>query len=147
METSYFKLYEEYSKDFKFMVTYGSDQEIQPSPLEKEELKKWRLDSTKILVVRGSIEYSDYRIEIELSNDVTIVFKYHYDQGPGSKGDDYAILYTEGGREEYDFDDLYEEYIETEGWMSGMPIMGVLNLYEDMTGKKHGHYTGKNYGI
>ena len=143
---SYFKLFEEYS-NFKFMVTYGSDQEIQPLLEEKEELKNWRLDSAKILVVKGSIEYSHYQIEIELSNDVTIFFKYHYDEGPGSKGNDYATLHTEGSREDYDFDDLYEEYIETEGWMSGMPIIGVLNLYEDMKGKKHGHYTGKNYGI
>jgi hypothetical protein len=145
---NYFRLFEEHD-NFQYNVEYSHDDEIQPSPQEKEIVKDWSLEGVKVVSVEGTINFSDYALKISLNDGTVIDFEYHYEQGPGVPGfdADYAkIQVIENGKEK-EIHDVYDEYIESEGWMSGMLVLGVLNIYEDMMGKKHGHYTGKKYGI
>ena len=145
----HFKLYEEYS-NFQYNVEYSEDAEIQPSPEEKKIIQDWSYDGVKVVSVEGTINFSDYVLKISLSDGIVLDFEYHYEQGPGvPKFDaDYASLQiVENGKNKVYFDNLYDEYIESDGWMSGMLVLGVLNLYEDMKGTKHGKYTGKKFGL
>lgn len=146
---SYFRLFEEHT-NFQYNVEYSEDDEIQPSPEEKKIVQDWSHDGAKVVSVEGTINFSDYAIKISLSNGIVLDFEYHYEQGPGVSGFDvdYATLQiVENGKNKVYFDDLYDEYIESEGWMSGMLVLGVLNLYEDMKGAKHGKYAGKKFGL
>ena len=144
---NYFRLFEEHA-DFQYNIEYSNDEEIQPSPREKKIVKDWSLNGVKVVSVEGEISFADYTLKFLLSDGIVLEFAYHYSQGPGASNDssyaEFQVVEKGMGK---DLVDVYDEYLETEGWMSGMLVLGVLNLYEDMTGKKHGHYTGKKYGI
>jgi hypothetical protein len=148
METNYFRLFEEHA-NFQYNIEYSHDQEIQPLSEEKKIIQDWSLDGIKVVSVKGEISFADYLLTLLLSNETVLEFTYHYSQGPGASGDDSFASFQiiEKGKDKEYFDDVYDEYMDSEGWQSGMLVLGVLNLYEDIKGKKHGHYTGKNYGI
>lgn len=142
----HFRLFEEYS-NFQYNIEYSDDQEIQPSPEEKKIVHDWSLDNAKVVSVEGNISFADHTLLFILDNGIALEFSYHYSQGPGASGDSYAEFQVVEKGIGKELVDVYDEYLETEGWQSGMLVLGVLNLYEDMMSKKQGHYTGKKYGI
>jgi hypothetical protein len=151
---NYFKLYEEYTRPRQFLFDVEiSDSDAHQENREEKYAHDWECNGERVLTVEGSWDEEDSDIEIQLVNEKGVKTTKlraitHYEIGPITKGEkDFATLevdhsQTGGQSKEYDVKEEYIKGLEDYGSL----MQSILTMYEH-TFTRHGHYSGKDYGI
>jgi hypothetical protein len=149
----YFKLYEEYTRPRQFLFDVEISDDVSQEQAEEKYAHNWEYNGERVLMVEGSWDEEDSDIEIQLVNEkgaktTKLRAVTHYEIGPITKGEkDFATLevdhsQTGGQVKEYDVKEEYIKGLEDYGSL----MQSILTMYEH-TFTRHGHYSGKDYGI